>query len=47
VETLVAVGNFLKSLFIENPLLNFYTAALLKEIVQKSIKEVDVGIPFF
>lgn len=37
----------MKSLFVENPLLNYYLGALLKEIVQKVSSDSETGVPFF
>lgn len=46
VATAIAVGNFLKSLFLENPLLNFSLGRLLKEVAEKVMGEEEAGVPF-
>jgi hypothetical protein len=35
IEALLGIGTFIRKLFIENPLLNFYMLSLLKLITQK------------
>lgn len=45
-KTLISVGIFLKGLFLENPLLNFYVSPMLKEVIQKVIKDTEEGVPF-
>ena len=36
----------MKSLFLENPLVNFYAISLLKTVVERMLPDTDSGIPF-
>lgn len=46
IESAIALGTFLKALFLENPLLNFNLSTLLKEVAGKVSEDEDAGANF-
>lgn len=43
---MISIGNFLKQIFMENPLVNFYVLNLLKQVVEKVIEDEKIGHDF-